>query len=327
MKKLVHGLSTLAAAVVLATAAMAQPAYPDRPVTWIVPFTAGGPTDAMARNIAQRVGEKLGQTVLIENLPGAGGTIGAARAAQAEPDGYTFLVGHVGYMAAAPAMYADLSYDPKTDFAAVFRFPDTPLVLMVNKDSPYGSLADVLAAAKEKPGELLFGNAGVGSTSHLVAAMFAAEAGIEITEVPYPGAGPALTDLVGGRLDAMFDQTNTALPQVEGGAVKALGITSHDPSAKFPGVEPIGRSGLEGFEVATWYGLYAPAGTPETAIRTMYDAYVEVMQDKGFTDMMVDQGIVLLPADDYSPEAFRRHTDAEVDRWGAFIKEAGITLQ
>ena len=202
-----------------------QTHWPAKPVTWIVPFAAGGPTDAMARDIADRTGKQLGQTILIENVPGAGGTIGSTKAARSAPDGYTFLVGHMGYMAAAPALYKKLSYDPVKDFEAVFRFPDTPMVLMVSAQSPFKDAAALVAHAKAHPGQLNFSNAGVGSASHLVAALFASKAGIRITSVAYKGAGPALNDLMGGQVDAMFDQTNTALPQL-GPRVRAVGLTS-----------------------------------------------------------------------------------------------------
>lgn len=326
VKAISFGLFT-ALASVFVTSANAQETYPSSPVTWVVPFSAGGPTDALARLIAQRVSEELGQNILIENVQGAGGTIGAGRVANAEPDGQTFLVGHLGYMAAAPSMYPTLPYDPVEDLTPVFRFPDTPLVLLVGPQSPYDSVDALIAFGRENPDTLMFSNAGIGSTSHLVAAMFAAEAEIDITPIPYPGAGPALTDLVGGRVDAMFDQTNTALAQVEGGQVRALGITSAEENDKFPGVAPIGAQALPGFDVATWYGIYAPAGTPDAMIETMYEAYSAAMQDTAFTDRLVDLGIVLLPPESYAPAALGEHTRAEVERWRGVIEEAGITIE
>ncbi|NMU93041.1 tripartite tricarboxylate transporter substrate binding protein [Achromobacter ruhlandii] len=174
---------TATAAFALTPGAHAQDTYPNRAITWIVPFAAGGPTDAMARNIANRVAQELKQTILIENVGGAGGTIGAAKAAKSTPDGYTFLVGHIGYMAAAPSLYQRLPYDPTRDFQAVFRFPDTPLVLLVGESSPYKSVTELIAFGKQHPGKLNFSNAGVGSTSHLVAAMFASQAGMDITPI------------------------------------------------------------------------------------------------------------------------------------------------
>jgi tripartite-type tricarboxylate transporter receptor subunit TctC len=313
------------AGAALALAAHAQ-GYPAKPITWIVPFAAGGPTDAMARDIAQRTSQQLGQQIIIENTPGAGGTLGAAKAARAAPDGYTLLVGHMGYMGAAPSLYKKLAYDPVKDFDAVFRFPDTPLVLLVGKNSPYKTAEDLVAQAKKAPGKLNFSNAGIGSTSHLVAALFASRAGIEITSVSYKGAGPAMTDLVAGQVDAMFDQTNTALPQLAGGRIAAVGLTSAAPMAQFPGVPPLGQKVVPGFETATWYGIYAPRGTPREAIQKVYQAYTKALADKAWTDKMASQGIRLLPAAEYAPEALAKHTASEVERWRKVAADAKISL-
>jgi len=329
MKRLTAALAAMAAisATTLAPQAHAQDKYPSRALTWVVPFAAGGPTDAMARNIANQVSQQLGQSIVIENAPGAGGTIGATKVARAEPDGYTFLVGHIGYMAAAPSLYDNLRYDPVKNFDAVFRFPDTPLVLLVGEGSKFKTVDELLAFARANPKALNFSNAGVGSTSHLVAAMFASKAGIEIQPIAYKGAGPALNDLMGGQVDAMFDQTNTALPQVKGGKVRALGLTSTGPMAQFPGVPTMSASAVPGFEVATWYGLYAPKGVPREVIDTLYNAYKKAMSDKAFTQSMADQGIRLLPDADYAPAAFQAFTAEEGKRWASVIKDAGISLK
>lgn len=313
------------AGVALACTAHAQ-TYPAKPITWIVPFAAGGPTDAMARDIAQRTGTQLGQQIIIENTPGAGGTIGAAKAARAQPDGYTFLVGHMGYMGAAPSLYKKLQYDPVKDFDAVFRFPDTPMVLLVGKNSPYKSADELIAYARQNPGRLNFGNAGVGSTSHLVAALFASRSRIEITSISYKGAAPAMTDLVAGQVDAMFDQTTTALPQLAGERVRAVALTSDKAMPQFPGVPPLGQKVIPGFETATWYGIYAPKGTPREAIQKVYQAYTQALADKAWTDRMASQGIRMLPAEQYAPEALARYTAAEVERWRKVASEAKISL-
>lgn len=301
--------------------------YPNHAITWIVPFSAGGPTDAMARNIANKVSQELKETILVENVPGAGGTIGAAKASRAEPDGYTFLVGHIGYMAAAPSLYPKLPYSPTKDFEAVFRFPDTPLVLLVGEKSPYKTVDELIAFGKKNPERLNFGNAGVGSTSHLVAAMFASKAGIQIQPIAYKGAGPALNDLIGGQVDAMFDQTNTALPQTQGKKVRALALTAANRMEQFPNVPTLKESAIPGFQVSTWYGLYAPKGTPDKVIQTLYQAYGRAMQDKSFTQKMADQGILLLPDADYAPKAFQQFTIDEGARWAEVIKKAGISLK
>ncbi len=318
---------TATAALPLTSQALAQDNYPSHSITWVVPFSAGGPTDAMARNIANKVSEQLGQSIVIENSPGAGGTIGATKVSRADPDGYTFLVGHIGYMAAAPSLYDNLRYDPVKDFEAVFRFPDTPLVLLVGSQSKFKTINELVDFARKNPKSLNFSNAGVGSTSHLVAAMFAAKAGMEIQPIAYKGAGPALNDLMGGQVDAMFDQTNTALPQVKGGKVRALGLTSAERMAQFPDVPTMTENAVPGFQVATWYGLYAPKGTPKEVIATLYDAYKKAMSQQAFTQSMTSQGIRLLTDKEYSPAAFQAFTAEEGKRWADVIKQAGISLK
>ncbi|PLC50655.1 3-carboxy-cis,cis-muconate cycloisomerase [Pollutimonas subterranea] len=325
MKKWIAILAT--STLLSPIAAHAADDYPSRAITWIVPFSAGGPTDSMARNIANRLSQEIKQTILVENKPGAGGTIGATAAARSDPDGYTFLVGHIGYMAAAPSLYSELRYDPVKDFEAVFRFPDTPLVLLVGENSSYKTIDELVAFGKANPEQLNFSNAGVGSTSHLVAAMFASKAGMKITPIAYKGAGPALNDLMGGQVDAMFDQTNTALPQTRGGKVRALGLTSDKRMDQFPGVPTMKEKAVPGFQVSTWYGLYAPKGTPSNVIDTLSSAYQTMMQDKAFTQKMSDQGILLLSDADYAPKAFQQYTADEGKRWAQVIKEAGIKLK
>lgn len=301
-------------------------AWPARTLTWIVPFAAGGPTDAMARDIADKVSKQIGQQIIIENAAGAGGTIGAGKAAKATPDGYAFLVGHLGYMAAAPSLYKKLTYDPAKDFDPVFRFPDTPLVLLVPKSSPFKTVDDLIAHARKNPGKLNFGNAGAGSTSHLIAALFESKAGIDTVSVPYKGAAPALNDLIAGQVDAMFDQSNTALPQVGGGRLTAIALTSKTPMAQYPGVPPLADKAIPGFEAATWYGLYAPKGTPKDVIARLHQAYLKALADKAWTQKMADQGIHLLPDAQYAPDALGRHTVAEIEVWRKVAADARISL-
>lgn len=319
-------LCTVVALIGSASATMAQ-TWPAKTLTWIVPFAAGGPTDAMARDIADRVGKQIGQQIVIDNTAGAGGTIGAGKAARATADGYTFLVGHMGYMGAAPSLYKKLTYDPVKDFEPVFRFPDTPLVLLVPRSSPYQTAADLIAAAKAKPGKLNFGNAGVGSTSHLIAALFEAKAGIDVVSVPYKGAAPAMNDLIAGQVEAMFDQSNTALPQVAGGRVRAIALTSLTPMPQqYPNVSPLADKTLPGFEAATWYGLYAPKGTPKEMLHKLHAAYLKAMSDKDWMKKMADQGIHLLPEAQYAPEAFAKHTAAEVEKWRKVATDSKIQI-
>ncbi|RTQ33255.1 tripartite tricarboxylate transporter substrate binding protein BugD [Variovorax gossypii] len=316
----------LAVAFTTAAHGASAQAYPARPVTWIVPFAAGGPTDALARAVAERVARELGQPIVIDNAPGAGGTVGAAKASRAPADGYTMLVGHMGYMGAAPALYKKLAYDPVKDFAPVFRFPDTPLVLMVRKEHPAKDIKALVDFGKANPDKLFISNAGVGSSSHLIAALFAASAGIRISQVPYKGAGPALIDVIGGQVDGIFDQTNTALPQIKEAKVRALAVTSKVRLPQLKDVPTLAETVLPGFEASTWYGIYAPKGTPQPVLDKVQQAYLKVMGDKAFTDRLAEQAIQMLPPEQYTGAALGRHTEAEVARWRAVAAKASISL-
>jgi tripartite-type tricarboxylate transporter receptor subunit TctC len=306
--------------------AMAQDAFPSKPITWVVPFSAGGPTDALARHIAERVAREMGQPIVIDNSPGAGGTVGTAKVARAKNDGYTLLVGHMGYMGAAPALYKKLAYDPVKDFEAVFRFPDTPLVLMVRNAHPAKDIAGLIDFGKKNPDKMFISNAGVGSSSHLIAALVASSAGIKVTMVPYKGAGPALVDVIGGQVDGMFDQTNTALPQISEGKVRALAVTSKVRLPQLKNVPTLNETVMPGFEASTWYGIYAPKGTPKAVLDKFQAAYLKVMKDKDYTDKMAAQAIQMLPADQYTGAALAKHTEAEVARWRAVAARSGLSL-
>lgn len=322
--------SALGGLSVLLAAAAAGPAwadnYPARPLNWIVPLAAGGPADTLARTVADKLAGQLKGTIVIENVAGAGGTIGATKAASNPADGYHFVVGHMGFMGAGPALYKSLRYDPVKDFTAVVRFPDTPAVLLVGRDSKYRTLAELAQAARDSATGITFGTAGVGSVSHLVAELFASELGVKIQSVPYRGNAPALADLMAGRLDAVFDQSNTAGAAVAGGRVRALGVGTQGPMAQFPGVPPI-ASIIPGFEATTWYGLYAPAGTPDAVVRTINQAYLRMMSDPALQAQLSERGLHLLKRDEYGAQAFQALTGAEVGRWAKVVKAAGIPPQ
>jgi len=303
--------------------ALANEPTAGKPITWVVPFAAGGPTDALARHIAERVSRELKQPILIDNSPGAGGTVGSAKVARAKSDGLTFLVGHMGYMGAAPALYKKLGYDPVKDFDAIFRFPDTPLVLMVRNEHPARTIQELVEHGRKH----FISNAGVGSSSHLIAALVASSAGVKVTMVPYKGAGPALIDVIGGQIDGIFDQTNTALPQITEGKVRPLAVTSRVRLPQLKGVPTLSESILPGFEASTWYGIYAPKGTPKPILDKVQNAYLKVMKDKAYTGKMAEQAIQMLPADQYTGEALARHTESEVARWRAVAARSGLTLE
>ncbi|PJX19960.1 3-carboxy-cis,cis-muconate cycloisomerase [Advenella sp. S44] len=325
MKKKLLTLTIVAECILLPIAQAED--YPSKPITWIVPFAAGGPTDSLARMMADRISRELGQSIVIENTPGAGGTIGATRAARAKPDGYTMLVGHFGYMAAAPSLYANLRYDPVKNFNGVFRFPDTPMVLLVNGQSPYNSLQDFLSSARAEPGRLNVAHAGVGSASHLTAALFAQKAGIDIQGVPYRGGGQALTDVMGGQADAIFDQANTVMALVGSDKIRPLAQTSPTRSKQFPDLPTVAEAGIPGFEAQTWYGLYAPSGTPQSAIRRSFKAYQNALADPAFQESLFKQGLQSLPDQEYPGEALEKHTRSEIEKWNSVIRKAGIQPQ
>jgi len=314
----------LAAAIILAAAGASRAQYPDHSISWVVPFAAGGATDTLARQFAERMSRGEKTAIVIDNVAGAGGTVGANKVAKAKPDGYTFLVGHVGYMAAAPGLYKDLPYDPVHDFDAVVRFPDTPMVLYCGKQVAAADIRALVDLARANPGKLNFANAGVGSAGHLVAALFASAAKVNIVHVPYKGNAPALADIMGGRVDCMFDQSNTALPQVRGGKVTAFAVTSRERIPQLPQVPTLGESGLPGFEAATWYGIYAPSGTPREAIQWIVAQFDKAMGDADFTSMLVSQGYVLVAPAEQGPEALAAHTRREVELWKKVIADAHI---
>ena len=317
-------LAALAAAAATLATAQAQAQYPDHPITWVVPFAPGGATDVLARQFAERMSRNAPQAIVIENVAGAGGTLGAGKVAKSKPDGYTMLVGHVGYMAAAPGLYRELPYDPVADFDAVVRFPDTPMVLECGSATPANGVGPLMDYAREHPGKVTFANAGVGSAGHLVAALFASAAKAKVVHVPYKGNAPALVDIVGGRVDCMFDQSNTALPQVKARKVAAYAVTSPQRIPQMPQVPTLDESGLPGFEAATWYGIYTPRGTPPQAIQWMVARFDEAMADSAFIGKLVEQGYVLVPAGERGPEALAAHTKSEVARWKKVIEAAGI---
>lgn len=301
--------------------------YPDHPITFVVPFAPGGATDVLARQFADHMATPK-HSIIVENVAGAGGTIGAAKVAHSKPDGYTFLIGHVGYMAAAAGLYRHLPYNPVRDFEAVARFPDTPLVLVCNAQKPYTSdITKLVDFARKNPGKLNIANAGIGSSGHLVAALFASKLKLQVTHVPYKGNGPAYTDVIGGRVDCLFDQSNTAIPQVLGGRVTGVGTTASKRLPQLPDVPTLADSVLPGFQAATWYGLYAPKGTPPKAIRWVFDHFRKAMNDEAFTKKLDASGYVMIPAEEQRPKAFAAYTREQVELWKKVIAEAGIPKQ
>lgn len=300
--------------------------YPAKPLVWINPSSAGGPTDSLGRAISEPIAQIIGQPIITENVPGAGGTIGTAKAVRAAPDGYTFVVGHVGYVAAAVSLYKQLPYEPTRDLEAVFRMPSMPGVLVVNPNAPFKTLPELIDYAKKNPGKINFGDGGVGTMSNLVASMFASKAGIEVTQVSHKGNAPSLVAVMGGHVDAMIEPPNTAMPQVRAGRLRAIAVTSTEPLDHLPEV-PTVASLYPGFDGTIWFGLYAPKGTPRNAIDTLYSAYMKVVKDPAFTKRMSDQGMQMLSDAEYEPGAFQKYTASEVKKYAEVIEAAGIPKQ
>jgi tripartite-type tricarboxylate transporter receptor subunit TctC len=314
--------ATAMAAMACGGRALAQ-TYPTRPVRMVVPFPAGGPTDIVARPLAQLLGEALGQQMLVDNRGGAGGSIGADAVAKAAPDGYTLLVGTVGTHAINPALYRKLPYDAKADFTPIALIAMAPVALVVYPGAPYNSLAELIAAAKREPGTIPFGSAGNGTPGHLTGEMFCKAAGITLKHIPYKGSAPAITDLLGGQIPVMFDPVQSVLQHVRGGKLRALAISSKARAPVLPQVPTMAESGLNGFEATAWWALFAPANLPAPVAGKLASEANRVIQTAGFRDKLVEIGV---QTGALSPQAFAEFQRQEMDKWGRAVKDSGVTL-
>jgi tripartite-type tricarboxylate transporter receptor subunit TctC len=314
--------SLLAGVVLLGSAAAHAQDYPNKTITMIVPFAAGGPTDTVARLIAQSMGNKLKQQIIVENVGGAGGTIGAARAAKATPDGYTVFLHHIG-QSTAPTLYRKLPYNPVEDFAPIGLVTDVPMTLIARKDLPPKDFKELLAYVKTNKDKVNYGNAGVGSASHLCGMLFMSAIGAEMTTVPYKGTAPAMNDLLGGQIDLMCDQTTNTTGQIKADKVKAYGVTTKTRVPSLPNLPTMNEAGLPGFEVAVWHGLYAPKGTPKPVIDSLTSALQHALKDPNVKQRFADLGTEPVAENRATPEALRTHLKAEIDKWAPIIKKAG----
>ncbi|MBQ5946707.1 tripartite tricarboxylate transporter substrate binding protein BugD [Massilia sp. ST3] len=296
--------------------------YPTKTITMIVPFAAGGPTDTVARLVAQSMGNTLKQQIIIENVGGAGGTIGAARAAKAAPDGYTLFLHHIGH-STAPSLYRKLSYNAVTDFEPVGLVTDVPMTLVARKDFPAKDFKEMLAYVKANKDKVTYAHAGLGAASHLCGMLLQTAIGVDLTTVAYKGTGPAMNDLLGGQVDLMCDQTTNTTSQIKGGKIKAYGVTTKAPLAALPGVPTLASAGLPNFEVAVWHGLYAPKGTPKAVVDTLSNALRAALKDPVVKQRFADLGTEPVADERARPEALRTHLKAEIDRWSPIIKKAG----
>jgi tripartite-type tricarboxylate transporter receptor subunit TctC len=310
-------------AALLATAAHAQP-YPSRPVRLIVPFPPGGSTDILSRALAQKLSEGLAQPVVIDNRPGAGGSIGSEAAAKAAPDGYTLVMGQLGPLAVSPAIYKNLPYDPVKSFAPVSLMAIVPSVLVVNPQVPAASAAELIAYARANPGKLTYGSAGSGSTSHLTTEYFKLATGTDILHVPYKGVGPMLTDLISGQLSMGINGAPAVMPHVNSGRLRALAVTGLTRLPSLPQIPTLDESGVKGFDASGWYGILAPAGTSREIVMKLNAEIRRIMQTPELRARLDNEGAI--PAAG-SPEEFAAFIVSEIARWGAVLKRAGIEAQ
>ena len=311
-----------AAATVVAFAAQAQD-YPTRTISVVVPFAAGGPTDTVARLIAQSMTKTLGQTVIVENQAGAGGTIGVEKVAKAKPDGYTLLLMHIG-ISTSPSLYRNLRYDPQKELDPIGLITDVPMTIIANKDFPPKNMQELISYVKANKDKVTYANAGVGAASHLCGMLLMTAIQTDVTTVPYKGTGPAMTDLIGGQVNFMCDQTTNTTPQIKGGKVKAYAVTTKTRVKSLPDVPTAEESGLKGFEVAVWHGMWAPHGTPKAAIDKLTNALQAALKDPNVIAKFGELGTEPVAQNRATPAALQAHLKSEIDKWAPIIKKAGV---
>jgi tripartite-type tricarboxylate transporter receptor subunit TctC len=295
--------------------------YPSRPVVLVSPFPPGGSVSLVARIVAEKMGETLGQSIVVENRGGAGGTIGARSVAKSGPDGYTLLLGYTGTLAIGPSMYPNAGFDPRKDFAPVGRIGTAPTLLVVHPSLPVHSVAELVAYAKANPGKLNFGSAGIGTVGHLAGELMATMAGLKLVHVPYKGTGPAITDLLGGHIPMMFTPIPTAHAQATSGLLRALAVTSAERSSLLPDLPTVAESGLPGYEAALRYGLVAPAGTPRTVIERLNKELRVALAAQDVRSRLAADGAEVLPS---TPEQYAADIDREEATWSKVVSTLGL---
>jgi tripartite-type tricarboxylate transporter receptor subunit TctC len=315
---LVAGFALMASAI-----AHAQSNYPTKSITMIVPFAAGGPTDTVARLIAQSMSKTLKQTVIVENVGGAGGTIGATRVAKAAPDGYTLFLHHIG-QATSPSLYRKLPYNAIDSFEPIGLVTDVPMTMVARKDFPPRDFKELLAYVKANKTKITYANAGVGSASHLCGMLFMSAIDTEFTTVPYKGTGPAMNDLLGGQVDVLCDQTTNTTSQIKSDKIKVYAVTTKTRVPSLPNVPTMHEAGLPNFEVAVWHALYAPKGTPKPIVDSLSGALKAALKDQTVKTRFGELGTEPVAEDRATPDVLRTFLKAEIDKWSPIIKKAGV---
>ena len=320
------GIKTLAAAALLATgmgAAVAQDGYPTKPLTMVVPFSAGGTTDILARIVGQALGQDLGQTIIIENKPGAGGNIGAQQAARAKADGYTLFMGTVGTHAINQALYKKLPYDPVKDFTPLSRVANVPNLLVVHPSRPYKTVKEMIEYGKKHPNDITFGSPGSGASPHVSGALFQSMTGVELTHVPYKGSAPAISDLLGNQIAVMFDNMPSAIQHVRSGKLIPIAVTTAKRSPELPNVPTIAEAGVPGYEATSWFGLWSVAGTPQPILDKLHASLTKVLKDPAVAKKIADQGGEVVIE---TPAQFDAFIKSEAAKWGKVVKESGAEV-
>ena len=318
MRKLIISLLFVLLAPLLANAQ----SYPDRTISMIVPFSAGGPTDTVARLIAEAMSKELGQQVIVENAAGAGGTLGAARLAAAEPDGYTLLLHHIG-MATSATLYRKLPYEPLNSFDYIGLVTEVPMVVVARKDFEPVDLKALVEHVKANADKVTLANAGIGAASHLCGMLFMSQVGAKLTTVPYKGTGPALTDLMGSQVDLMCDQSTNTAKQIKAGEIKAYATTTKERLKALPDIPTAAEAGLDGLDVGVWHGIYVPKGTPQEAIDKLSAALQKALADPTVIERFAELGTVPVAADEATPAALKAKLEGEIERWKPVITAAG----
>jgi tripartite-type tricarboxylate transporter receptor subunit TctC len=312
----------VAAALALTGATALAQAFPTKPVTIIVPFSAGGPTDTVARSLGQAMSKHIGQSVIVENVGGAGGTVGANRVKNATPDGHTVLLYHIG-MSTAPALYRKLQFNPQTDFEMVGLIVDVPMTLIARSDFPAKDFKEAVSYLKQNKAKINLANAGLGAASHLCGLIFMSAIEADLTTVPFKGTADAMNALLGKQVDILCDQTTNTTGQIKAGAVKVYAVTSAKRVPTLPDVPTMQEAGLKGFEVGIWHAVYAPKGTPKAAVDKIVASMQAASKEADFVKRMADLGATIYGPDKITPAALAAHLKAEIDKWGPVIRKAG----